>query len=208
MGAFKDLTGCVFGRLTVIERVPKGVYKKPHWKCQCVCGNVCIIAANSLRVAHTFSCGCLNTDTRKSKWRTHGKTYTATFLAWQSMIKRCRYDVEYIKRNIVVCARWEQSFLYFLEDMGEKIVGSTLDRINNDGNYEPGNCRWTDWKTQNRNTRHNRFLTFCGETKRMIEWAEELHIHPTTLAVRLYKGWSVEEAFTRPVRVRRKSVCV
>jgi len=108
----------------------------------------------------------------------------------------------YAGRGITVCDRWRDSFVAFYEDMGPKpSPAHSLDRIDNDKGYEPGNCRWATRTEQMRNTRANRWITFAGETLTLADWSERLGIHKETLTRRL-ETWSVEEAMTRPVRGR------
>ncbi|MDN5920783.1 MAG: hypothetical protein L0I76_37730 [Pseudonocardia sp.] len=117
----------------------------------------------NLTKSHTTSCGCAFHDAVTS----HGQTRSRTYLAWQNMIARCYRETatgyrNYGGRGIAVCDRWRSSFETFLADMGECPPDLTLDRIDVDGNYEPGNCRWTDWATQARNKRKRPRLTVCG----------------------------------------------
>ena len=100
----------------------------------------------------------------------------------------------YGDRGIEVCARWRDSFEAFLEDMGESPSGTSIDRIDNNGNYEPGNCRWTTAKVQGNNKRNNHPMTARGETHHMAEWAAIVGIRRGTIANRLRYGWSDEEA--------------
>lgn len=104
-------------------------------------------------------------------------------------------------RGIAVCERW-MTFDNFLADMGEPPPGLTLDRINNNEGYGPDNYRWVAPKTQQRNMRRNRIMTFQGKTQTAVEWAEELGINEHTIYTRLFKGWSDEEALGIPVRKR------
>lgn len=99
----------------------------------------------------------------------------------------------------MVCDRWSK-FENFLEDMGEAPTGTSIDRINNDGNYEPGNCRWSDQKAQSRNTRRNVKITMDGVTLTVEDWAEKLHINKQTLWYRIYAGWEQVRALTEPVK--------
>jgi len=104
-------------------------------------------------------------------------------------------------RGIEVCKRWKDSFENFYEDMGPRPVGHVLDRLDNDGNYEPNNCRWVTESMNQRNRSTNRLLTFRGKTVTLVEWAEELGFNVNTLTTRLNKlGWSVERALTEPKR--------
>lgn len=123
-----------------------------------------------------------------------------TWVSWNEMLKRCTDPrnsgyPRYGGRGIRVCDAWMNSFEAFLRDMGPRAAGTTIDRIDNDGNYEPGNCRWVDAKTQARNRGNNRLVTFKGETLTVTEWAQRIGIHPSTLAIRL-RNWPVEEAMS------------
>ncbi|TAM23394.1 MAG: hypothetical protein EPN60_15100 [Nevskiaceae bacterium] len=126
------------------------------------------------------------------------------YQVWHSMRARCTnpsrpHYARYGGRGIKVCARWG-SFANFIADMGERPSGATLDRIDNDGHYEPGNCRWATRKDNCRNRANNRLLTFNGETKASVEWAEITGIGEFVLSQRLARGWSVERALTQPPR--------
>lgn len=126
------------------------------------------------------------------------------------MRNRCRnpkYPMyhRYGGRGIVVCERWND-FANFFADMGPRPSPShTLERINNDGNYEPGNVRWATTAEQNRNTGQNVLLTFGGKTQTMIDWAIELGMKYSTLQSRIWKGWTVERALTTPVMTHSES---
>lgn len=119
------------------------------------------------------------------------------------MISRCEkpnqnhYD-RYGGRGISVCEEWHDfwKFVEWSDSVGGRPQGFTLDRIDNDGNYEPSNCRWANWRTQKTNTSANVFIEYNGICKTMIEWSEELKIHPHTLQNRIKRGWSVERALT------------
>lgn len=134
------------------------------------------------------------------------KKKTKIYYVWLSMRKRCHTPsckdyVNYGGRGITICARWNV-FENFLEDMGEKPVGMSLDRINNDGNYEPGNCRWATPKEQTWNSKRVKLITFKGETKPMRVWDKELGFSVGTLRSRLMRGMSVEDAMLAPIRSR------
>lgn len=123
---------------------------------------------------------------------------------WRGMRMRCRLPSEggresYGGRGIKVCDRWESSFENFLADVGEKPLGCTLDRIDNDGDYSPENCRWATPKQQHRNTQCNRMIEFNGETLCISEWAERLGTSAQTVHCRLYRGWTVKDALTKRV---------
>jgi hypothetical protein len=133
----------------------------------------------------------------------HGLTGTRIRAVWRHMMQRCydskRYGYQwYGARGIKVCERWHD-LVNFAADMGHPPEGLTLDRINNDGDYEPSNCRWASPKEQARNTRRNRYLEFRGQRKIMTEWAQEMGIRDGTLFQRLARGLSVEDALTLPI---------
>ena len=153
--SFKDETGKVYGRLTVLSR--NGIDKSGciKWNCRCECGAEKEISGHSLRNGSSQSCGCLQIE----RTRTHGKTKTKAYKAWQQMKQRCtnpnaQYFHRWGGRGITFCSDWER-FDKFLADMGEPSAGMSLDRIDNDGNYEPSNCRWATNKEQSQNTSFN-----------------------------------------------------
>ncbi len=163
-----DITGQKFGRLTVLSRDP--VNRRPtKWICRCECGNEKSFVSHNLIRGFSKSCGCYRADLNRAVMAanreaftgarlTHGKFGTPTHVSWNAMLQRCtnenRDNYEfYGGRGIKVCERWE-SFENFLADMGERPVGTTLDRYpNNNGNYEPGNCRWATVSEQMKNRR-------------------------------------------------------
>lgn len=164
MGAFIDLTNKRFGRLLVLKRVPRNK-RGAYWKCRCDCGNEIITKSRSLITGQTRSCGCLQKEIAgklgASFPGTHKMSKSPVYKTWYGMKQRClnSHDKKYRLyggRGIRVCPRWRYSFENFFEDMGERPIGLTIDRINPDGNYEPDNCRWATALQQ----RHNR-STLC-----------------------------------------------
>lgn len=136
----------------------------------------------------------------------HGQFGTPTHTAWRKMLERCTKAYcpdfpRYGGRGITVCERW-QDFRNFLQDMGERPHGLTLDRIDVNGNYEPANCRWADRTTQSRNRRDNVLLTHQGVTAPMAEWAERIGCKKGSLWHRIHAGWTVERALTQPFNTR------
>jgi helix-turn-helix, Psq domain len=121
-------------------------------------------------------------------------TDLGTYHVWASMKDRCDdpENAHYHGRGIAVCARWRESFPNFVEDMGNRPDGLWLDRINNDGNYEPGNCRWTTPLIQENNRSNNLPITALGRTQNVSEWAREFGISYSTLWCRYRRGAAVE----------------
>ena len=151
-----DLVSQQFGRLLVVKAAPNDKWNKAQWYCQCSCGRVLVVLSRRLRSGVTKSCGCIVRDCPNQL--THGMSNTRTYITWQHMKDRCYnsnhvYYDNYGGRGITVCGMWLDSFENFLEDMGERPEGQSIDRINNDGNYEPSNCRWATRKEQYANSR-------------------------------------------------------
>lgn len=166
-----DFTGLSFGRLTVVERAPpirRGGSSRTTWLCECECGRTIVVITDSLKSGNTRSCGCLHAETREARTTTHGMSGTKTYDAWCSAKSRCSNPnnpkyADYGGRGISMCAEWFESFEAFLSDMGPAPNGLELDRIDNDGNYEPGNCRWTTRKVQ----MNNRRVVYAARQRRM-----------------------------------------
>jgi hypothetical protein len=199
----KDLLGMVFGRLTVIEESGRNALSSVLWKCVCTCGNEVVVLSGSLLSGATTSCGCYGQEQRTkgavAALTKHGKTGSKVYSAWQGMSTRCYYEncVEYHNyggRGITVCTRWRESFENFYADMGDPPSKEySIDRIDNDGNYEPENCRWATRKEQSRNRQNNRVITFGGLSMIAADWAEALNLPVGTVYYRLRKGLSPEE---------------
>lgn len=170
---------------------------------RCDCGTEKLINKNNVikKVCPTRSCGCLAREMARARQLRHGKDGTRIYRIWGGMRRRC-YEVtnksydDYGARGIRVCDRW-QLFENFYEDMGEPpTIRHSLGRIDNNGHYEPKNCRWETGKQQQRNTRSNRFVTWKGKTKTIMEWSEVLGINAPVLYYRISRGWSPRHAFT------------
>jgi hypothetical protein len=153
-----DITGQRFGQSVVIGQAPKRG-SSLMWECACDCGERFVTRGSSLR-GGTRSCGCANRAAIRAATLTHGASKTPTYRSWKCMRNRCDSSLApnyalYGGRGIRICDRW-QSFENFLADMGERPAGTSLDRINPDGDYEPNNCRWATAKQQSRNRRNSR----------------------------------------------------
>lgn len=156
---FEELVGDRFGRLTVTRILNKLKYERTYSECICDCGNSTRVLLSSLKNGNTKSCGCLRKEKVSSMKGTHRKSLSAEYNAYHHMIGRC-YNKKnsvysgYGGRGITVCDRWLESFDNFYEDMGERPSKKhSLDRIDNNGNYKPDNCRWATQSTQVINSR-------------------------------------------------------
>jgi hypothetical protein len=197
-----DLTGKRFGLLVVLRRsdVPAHNMK---WDCLCDCGNEKAIIGAELKAGKTKSCGC------RKGFRSHGDAHhgrvSPVYQSWRSMRARCLSPTHknykhYGGRGITICERWE-SYENFRLDMGPKPPGTSLDRINNDGNYEPSNCRWATQDVQVANSRVPRFIEYNGQTKSMSDWARSLGLSPSAIRRRLNSGIPLNEVFASAHRV-------
>jgi hypothetical protein len=216
-----DITGQVFGRLTAIRYLGcKRVGKvkrviKYRWLCRCECGKEIVALSNSLQTGHTKSCKCLQKEFPRNYEKIavvkHGGAYLPECAVWNGMLNRC-FNHEspqfprYGGRGIKVCQRWRDSFPAFLEDMGNRPSSKhTIDRINNDGNYEPGNCRWAT-ATEQANNRCNSFrFPYHGRQVTITEIAKELGLRQGVLWRRVnVMGMTLEEAVRVPSREQKQ----
>lgn len=180
-----DISGQRFGRLVAIRQSEnKGGFTQ--WECACDCGNRVVTYTNGLRSGHAKSCGCLKAEKAKQRaihGHCSGNTTSATYGSWVAMINRCTKPKHvafkyYGGRGISVCRRW-LTFQNFLDDMGPRIDGTTIDRVNNNGNYEPGNCRWATDAEQ----RANRSSATGKKRPYMYRPVEQLTINGQLIAV-------------------------
>lgn len=206
MGKLKDLTGQRFGKLIVVERAENDSQGNAQWLCKCDCGNKKVIRGYQLTNNKTKSCGCLVGHNNE----THKKSRTRMFNIWINMIQRCNNPKNscykyYGNKNIQVTKEWLdfENFYNWASTNGytDKL---TIDRIDNNGNYEPNNCRWVDMKTQQRNRSNNNLITINGDTKCLAEWCIIYHISPSAVWLRTQKGIDIVTAITTPSRTRSK----
>lgn len=202
-----DLSGQKFGMLVVQGLVPeRSTQGHVLWMCICDCGTIKNIMGSNLKRGLSQSCGCQVTvalRARKGEKRTHGYSNSWVQRVWYGMINRC-YDptnnayARYGGRGIRVCERWKNSIEAFHEDMGDRPSPKhQIDRWpNNDGDYEPENCRWATPKEQANNRSSSRVIEFRGETRTLMQWAESIGIDHASLIGRLNRGWPLEEALT------------
>lgn len=205
----KDITGQRFGRLTALMPVGQTASREWRWSCRCDCGSERIVTGALLRLGRTVSCGCYRDERALAVNTKHGKSQTRTFRIWRCMRDRCSNPKNasfnrYGARGISVCPEWATSFATFLADMGECPRGLSIERNDNDGNYEPGNCRWATAQEQQGNTSRTRFIEAFGERLPLSEWARRSGISAYTIANRLQRGLSPTEALTQPLKGARK----
>lgn len=198
-GSFRDLTGQRFGRLTVTGRAPNRA-RHIYWLCRCDCGNEVTVRADGLTRGATTSCGCYHRDvvTKHGLWRSDA------YGVWTGMVQRCvnpnhhAYH-RYGGRGIKVCERWHDFEAFYCDMYPKPSRGHSLERIDNDGDYTPDNCRWATRKEQSRNRADNRLLTYKGETRCLTEWAEIIGMKKSALSERMRRGWNVQEAIEIPI---------
>ena len=202
----KDMTGQSFGRLTVVRR--EGTYpgtKQAQWLCRCECGGEKIVLGANLRFGRTKSCGCIpfKTPTR------HGMSGTNIYAAWGAMRSRCENPKNpafkwYGARGITVCERWK-TFDNFYADMGDPPPGMSMDRIDNDGNYEPGNVQWASKRQQANNTRANVKIETTDGVLTLSQAAAKAGMTTNGLRLRRKAGLSGDQLVVKNRRVRRSS---
>lgn len=189
-----DLKGLVFDRLTVLregKRTPRG---DTRWWCRCSCGAATLARTSHLRSGCSRSCGCLSREAVARRHTTHGDYGSVEYRTWRGMINRCYYKrgigyANYGGRGITVCPEWHHDYATFLASVGRRPSSKySLGRIDNDGNYEPGNVTWQTSAQQSVNKRTNHFLTRDGETLTLKDWARRLGIYECTIRERIRRG--------------------
>lgn len=195
-----DLTGQRFGKLLVIEKVKFG-YANYKWRCVCDCGNEHFVKTYHLLHGDVKSCGCEHFKACV----THGMTETRLYHIWCTMKARCyrktaqKYQ-RYGGRGIVMYEEWKNDFQSFYDwSMANGYQDNlSIDRIDNDGNYYPSNCRWTDARTQANNTSSNIYFEYNGERKTLSQLAREHNIKPSIVSSRIKRGWDAKRAIETP----------
>lgn len=218
MGRFRDLTGQKFGRLTCVAFVGRNKEYDALWLCRCACGKEHTTRAGTLLNGHTKSCGCLQREMVGKAHTTHGLYYdengkrSKLSKAWDSMKRRCLNSKElyyryYGGRGISICKQWMdyKNFHDWAIKNGYR-DGLTIERIDVNGNYEPGNCKWIPKGEQSRNRRGRHIIFYMGQSRMLTEWGNILNIDPKVLSNRLRRGWSVERAFNQSLRRGKSAI--
>lgn len=211
-----DRTGDVYGRVVILHFVSRGK-NGALWLGKCLCGNEKVFNIASLRSGAVRSCGCLSLERKHSgsNQMVHGDSRVGMVARlhsiWRGMLKRCNAPRSstysgYGGRGIRVCDEWLDYVVFkkwalesgYMDDL-------SIDRIDNDGNYCPSNCRWVDMKLQARNRRTTRWIYFQGEKKSLAEWCEKTGLGPGTITKRLKRGWPIEKTLTvEPYKLHTK----
>lgn len=208
MGKFIDRTGQKFGRLTLLKRVENNKFNQVQWRCKCDCGKEVIVKSYSLTTGQTKSCGCLKKEQDyiniiKIK---HNMINTRLYNIWKHMKNRCynsnnKRHKFYFDKGITVCDEWKNDFMNFYNwaiKNGYK-DNLTIDRINNNGNYEPSNCRWATITEQNNNQSKNIKIKYKNKIYTLNELSEKYNIKKNTLYSRIKRNWSIERALNEKI---------
>ena len=181
-----------------------------EFNCVCDCGNNVTYTYRKLSRNRIKSCGCLRNGSRFL----HGMSDSIEYKSWEAMIDRCynsknTHYKRYGGRGISVCDKWRYSFHEFLKDIGRRPhLKYTLDRINNELNYTPDNCKWSTKTEQSFNKSNNILIEYNGHIKNLSVWAKEININSGTLSSRLKGGWTIEDSLNRPAGHRKqKPIC-
>lgn len=209
---YKDLLFQRFGRLVVRSFIGTNHKGAAVWECLCDCGGIKAVDAPNLTKGSTQSCGCLAIEQKRNaaQYQCHEfsrSMHPKEYGAWSGMVRRCYSSKHpsyprYGGRGIGVCDDWRYSFKTFYTDMGDAPKWASIERIDNEADYAPDNCRWATKKEQANNRRSNRVLTFDGKTMNVTQWAKHLGWPKSTIANRLSLGWSIERTLSEPPQKR------
>jgi hypothetical protein len=202
-----DRVGERHGRLVVTSRAenkiePSGAVRA-QWECVCDCGNKLVTSGQSLGRGSTKSCGCITKEMRKDD-ATHGKSRSEEYRIWSNMKQRCTnpkstHFASYGGRGITLCPAWHL-FENFHRDVGDRPKDATLERVDNEKGYEPGNVIWASRLVQASNRRTNTLITFNGETRTLTGWGHYTGFGKSVIIGRLDHGWTVDRALTEPLQ--------
>ena len=191
-----DITGQTFGRLKVIEYAGQDKNKKTKWLCKCECGNFVVCLSNNLRKGNTKSCGCLQKEKTIDASTIHGMRKNRIYNIWSLMKNRCsdKNVKNYGGRGISVCDEWKNDFIAFCDWANKNGYADdlTIDRIDNNGNYEPSNCRWITPQEQSKNRRTNHIVICDGKKYLITEISKIIGCSRHTIARRLERGQEIK----------------
>jgi len=207
MSKLNNLVGNKYGRLTIISchyEVSKNSHKNIHMSvCVCECGKTITTRTTRLISGITKSCRCLSTELTVARNKTHGDADSVEYGIWCGIKNRCtnknvKSYKDYGERGITICDRW-LVYENFLADMGRRPKGCSIDRINNEGNYEPDNCKWSTRSEQQNNKRTNHIIEYNGERLNIKQWCTKLNLQYSTILRRCtLPGWTAEQILTTP----------
>jgi hypothetical protein len=216
-----DVIGKTFNYVTVVADTGERKGRAPLYLCRCVCGTEFLSIASNVAGGNKKSCGCKRGQAQigvKRPWLSelnkqrakHGGYKSKAYSIWRGMLQRCfnpnaKSYHRYGGRGITVCDRW-MDFANFLEDMGEAPENLTIERVDNDKGYEPGNCVWAPLKVQANNRSDNVNVTHEGKTMTVAQWAEVVGIERKTLEYRIRAGWDAARALTTKSLINRKGI--
>ena len=201
-----NLTGKIFGRLTFIKEVKQRKNGNVQWLCRCECGKMRRVRTDSLTSSNTRSCGCYKRDRTSEIRRKHGESgnkKSRLYKIWAGVLVRCSHKKfkNYGGRGITGCPEWSDYMVFrdwaLVHDYREDLE---IDRIDNDGDYCPENCRWVTRKVNSRNTRRTRWETIDGVTKSLADWCDIYNMSYAVVYRRLVSGWELLDALKRPVQ--------
>lgn len=205
-----SVIGRRFGKLVATEAISVEPGSPRKYLCLCDCGRNKVMRRDHLLTNKPKSCGCMRKELKQRVTVTHGHKLngkaSSEYMTWAAVKQRClncnnRSFHNYGGRGILMCQEWKTSFAAFFQDMGKRPPGTTLERRDNNGNYEPSNCKWATKREQCNNTRRNKRLTYLGQTLTMAQWERRKNFNHGLIHARLTKGWSVERSIETPVEV-------
>ena len=213
MSRLIDLTGQRFGRLVVVSMADRRPGDPVKWMCRCDCGNTKTVDGVLLRQGETRSCGCLHRELVRERMTTHGTKHPRLHRVWAGMLNRTRNPNAsnykyYGGRGICVCEDWldyasfEEWALASGYNESSEYGKCTLDRIDDNGNYSPENCRWVDQFVQANNQRSNKNIAIGEEIHTMKEWSQINNLSYTAVRARIRRGWDPIQAVTQPLKTR------
>lgn len=209
MPRLRDLSGMRYGRLLIVERA-ENQGNRVMWRCICECGAEIVTRGENITSGRTQSCGCYNRERSSQRHTKHGESKTRLHLEWRKIKHRCHNEnndrwMDYGGRGIEICPEWRDSFEAFRDWALANGYRDdlTIDRIDVDGNYEPGNCRWITNQEQQHNRRNNHYITYNGETNTITEWARIYGLSENGLVHRIQRGWETERALTTPMQNKK-----